>query len=107
MNAELQDYFNETTESDTHKEIVKVKDKVEGILEMDEKARNSDKWLIYQYAVSMGLNMDFEDFNALPSFESITRCRRKLQEKGQYLSDSQIAEKRGQREVEFEEWSKE
>ena len=107
MNTTLTDYFNPETESDIHKEIIQVKDKVEEILEQDEKARNSDKWLIYQYAVSMGLDMDFEDFKALPSFESITRCRRKLQEQGLYLSDSQIVEKRGQREVEFEEWSKE
>jgi len=107
MNTLLKDYFDPETESETHQELVKVKDIVEDILDSDEKARNSDKWLIYLYWVSKGLEMDFEEFEDMPSFESITRVRRKIQEQGLYLSDKQIADKRGQREVEFEEWSKE
>ncbi len=58
----------------------RVNELVEAELRADPRTRNSDKFLIWRILISYGIHIDFDKFMELPSFESITRCRRKLQE---------------------------
>lgn len=55
---------------------------VKSIMERDERARNDDKFLIISVLRAMGFKIyiDYKDLPNIPSFESITRARRKLQE---------------------------
>lgn len=86
--------------------------RVENILSRDNNAKNSDKWLIYRVLEEIsqenGCNLfiPFTLFDKFPSFESITRCRRKLNEKGRYLpTDREVIEKRKKRERVFRNWA--
>ncbi len=68
-----------------HEGLMKV---VEEVLEGDQQARDNDTWLIIQVLRKMGFKIfiDYSDLNKLPSFESITRCRRHVQnDKGKFL----------------------
>ena len=53
----------------------------EGIIELmknDQKCRNSDKWLVWKYLrdkAGINIFIPFEDFERMPSFESIRRIR--------------------------------
>jgi len=53
---------------------------VETELRTDPRTRDSDKFLIWKILVYHGVHIDYEEFMNLPSMETITRCRRKLQE---------------------------
>jgi hypothetical protein len=77
-------------------DIMFVKDAVEECLSEDERARNDDKWLIIQVLRKMKFDVfiPYGKLKDMPAFESITRCRRKLQEEGMYLADEKIIEKR-------------
>lgn len=61
-------------------------DLVKSILSINPESRNSDKkliWVVFEklgYLTSSG-TIDFEDMIKAPSMETITRCRRKIQER--------------------------
>jgi len=84
-------------------DILTVKDAVEEVLREDKRARNNDKWLIIQVLRKLGFKIyiDYKQLDEMPSFESITRCRRKFQEQGLYLPDKDVREARRQEEEEM------
>ena len=91
---------------ETKKEIMKVSEMVEEILKEDERSRNDDTWLIYKVCRKItNIFIPYEDFKKLPAFETITRVRRKFQNKdNKYLPTSKdVRFKRGIREVIFRE----
>lgn len=72
--------------NETHTEIKVVKEIVLDLLASDARCRNDDKWLIWRYLtkdvvdVPMDYHfMDFKMFERSPSFETITRVRRRIQ----------------------------
>lgn len=71
-------------------------DRVELLLKNYPETRNSDKELIITFMDKLGANFTPEQIEIikLVSFESITRCRRKFQEKGMYLATGKIAQER-------------
>lgn len=77
-------------------DVQTVKSAVEEILAADQRARNNDTWLIFRVLQKQGYNIfiPFEAIDNMPAFESITRCRRKLQEAGQYLATDKTAAER-------------
>lgn len=77
-------------------DVVCVKETVEEILKTDERSRSDDKWLIIQTLRKMGFEVfvPYQKLESMPSFESITRCRRKLQEQGLYPSSPKVADER-------------
>ena len=64
-------------------ELRKLKDVVHEVMTQDPKTRNSDKWLIIQVLRKLGFKIyvDYKDLKNMPSFESITRVRRDIQNK--------------------------
>ena len=64
----------------------KISDMVENLLRVDPRTRDSDKFLIWAIMYQYGIKIPYDKFMELPSFESITRCRRKLQEKNTELA---------------------
>lgn len=90
-------------------EIFKVSEVVKQCLVEDSKCRNDDKWLILIALKKMGFHIviPFDDMLYMPSFESITRCRRLLQEKNPDLRPSaETAERRLKNEKEMHEIKK-
>ena len=83
---------------------------VKGILEVDDRARNDDKWLILMTLRELGFKIyiDYHELNSMPSFETITRIRRKLNEQEKYLPNQNTIEKRKEKSIEFaQEFSRE
>ena len=83
---------------------------VETILENDERARNCDKWLVYRVLRHFtNAYIPFEDFNKFPSFETVTRCRRKIQHtQGRLLpTDIDVYNQRQLRQASIKCWAKE
>lgn len=77
---------------------------VKEVMETDEKTRNSDKWLIIQTLRKLGFKIyvDYYELGDMPSFESITRARRFLQNtKGILIPTEDIDLHRSRRELEF------
>lgn len=83
---------------------------VASILEKNKKARNSDTILILNYMLEYTQirhaddNVRDEICNALmqmPMFESITRCRRKLQSQGFYQASSETQKERKKMEIKY------
>ena len=61
---------------------------VRDLMRQDERCRNDDKWLTYRTMRKFtDIKIPFEDFSKIPSFESISRCRRKIQKKVQTKLD--------------------
>lgn len=87
---------------------------MEEILRKDKLAREDDCYLILQvigklYPNEIGKKFATVMFNAKNkgiSFESITRCRRKLQEKKPELRDEEIAKMRNRKQKEYIKYSK-
>ena len=76
---------------------MRISSTVEHALRMNEQARSSDKILLIQVWHDMGLDLDpkqMRKFLDIPSPETITRVRRKLQEEGKYLGDKEVMEER-------------
>jgi hypothetical protein len=75
---------------DFEKELITTMKIVEEVLRTNDKARNSDKWLIIEVLKKMGFKIfiDYKQLSDMPSFETITRCRRKLQEENPNLQSS-------------------
>lgn len=96
------------------KHLKKLEQIVEEILTNDELSRKDDCYLILKvisklYPYEVGKQFETVMFNAKSkgiSFESITRCRRKLQEKNPELKDEKIAEIRGKKQKEYIKYSK-
>jgi len=81
-------------------EIKTIKSFVHDVLENDYKTRDSDTWLIFQVLREMGFKIfiDFKDFKKMPSFETITRCRRFIQHnEGKFPSKHKINDLRDQK----------
>lgn len=71
--------------------------RVEAILERVPIARNSDTELWLIYAQKSGLNLTPEQeqiIRDMPTFETITRVRRKLQENGDYQASQAVRQRR-------------
>jgi len=76
------------------------------LLRTDQRCRNDDKWLTWKYLrEKAGINIfiPFEDFEKMPSFESIRRIRQHIQntEKKLLPTDEKV---RKQRKISEEEW---
>lgn len=87
----------------TNKEIETIKEVVREVLEENPKCRNSDKFLILQTLRKMGFKIyiDYNDLDNIPSFETITRCRRFIQNKeGKYIPNKQVDKMRNRRQQE-------
>jgi len=86
-------------------EIMTITNRVRKIMSNDPKTRNSDLFLILQTLKQMGLKIeiDFEQLKEIPSFETITRCRRHIQNTEKILLPTimEIAIKRRIKESEF------
>jgi len=99
-------------------DILNVSDTVESILKHDPRSRSDDKYLIFKVLDRMGygeiniqtmqiqISIDQENMKEMPSFESITRCRRKLQENDLYLPSDKISKERERRKQEMKQINK-
>ncbi len=90
--------------------LAEVQERVEHVLRVDERSRNDDKWLIYLVLRSYtNIFIPYDDFRKLPSFESISRVRRKFQNNaGLYLpTDPKVQKKRNLFSEEIRLWSTE
>lgn len=78
------------------------------LLESDPLCRSNDRWLCYRaLLVYGGARLSFEDFVSCPSFETLTRCRRKIQhDEGLFLASDDVVERRVERQAFVKEWSK-
>lgn len=74
----------------------KTERRVRYLLENHPKTRNSDKELIIQYLQHAGAELSEKQIAIIRDtvFESITRCRRKIQEGGEFPADKSIASER-------------
>ena len=86
------------------KEIKKVSGLVSHVLSVDERARNDDKWLCYQVFRMIAqhnghdLFIPFACWEQFPSFETVSRVRRDLQNnKGMYPANAETTAKRSGR----------
>ena len=71
-----------------------IADRVKAILSAMPKTRSSDLelWLVYAYKSGLKLTPEQQEvIKGMPSFETITRVRRKLQEDGNYRASSEVA----------------
>jgi len=74
------------------KDLITISELVEEVLATNHNARNSDKELISCILERYNFTMTGEQlaiWNKLPAFESITRARRKIQEK-KYQADPEV-----------------
>lgn len=79
----------------------KIKDVVHNILKKDSRARNNDKFLVLETLRHMGFKVyiDYEDLEVMPSFETITRSRRFIQnELGECLPTPEVDQRRTEQE---------
>lgn len=97
------------------KKLIKVEKIVEKILEENIETRKDDFKLILEVFNKINENTKYIKFSyvlqnhkamGLPSFESITRARRKIQERRQDLVDNKTAVKREEEIEEYEEYSR-
>lgn len=92
-------------------EIKQIQNVVKKVLIVDELSRKNDNHLICETMRRMGFNIErsFKDVmndNLTPSFESITRARRKVQQEHPNLKDNYVAQLRFQWEEMFREFSR-
>ena len=92
-------------------EIKQIQNVVKKDIIVDEISRNNDNHLICETMRRMGFNIErsFKDVmndNLTPSFESITRARRKLQQEHPNLKDNYVAQLRVQQEEIYREFSR-
>lgn len=97
---------NVQLETQVDKEMRKVKNVVKKILEEDDFARSDDHWLLCKAMQHyLGVAIPYDKLKSMPSFESITRARRKLQEHGDYAPTEQVEDKRADRCEQFANWA--
>lgn len=95
------------------KQLKRLEEIVEEILKNDELSRKDDCYLILQvvtklYPYEIGKKFETVMFNAKSkgiSFESITRCRRKLQEKNPELKDEETVKIRNAKQKDYIKYS--
>lgn len=90
------------TLNNIEKQFKKVSEAVKLLLENEERARNEDKWLQLIYVRGIqGINliMPFTDWERMISFETIARCRRKLQEEAEIILDNDKASEEKKKEA--------
>lgn len=77
-------------------DVLCVKGVVEAVLSEDERARNDDTWLCLQVLRMMGFGIfiPYKELDDMPKFESISRCRRKFQERGLFPAAPKVVEER-------------
>lgn len=73
-------------------EIIQMKIRVEKILKRDPRARDSDKWLYMKILEDLGyeIHADYGEVTNLPSWETVSRIRRKFQEFDLYLPNPEV-----------------
>ena len=88
-------------------EFDNTKDLVKKIMREDNRCRNDDKWLCYKVLRHFTkAYIPYEDFDKFPSFETVTRCRRKIQnDDRELLPNTETSMNRKQRQTEVREWS--
>ena len=84
-------YITKGMKGDKQEEMLKMKDRVEGILKRDPRSRSSDKWLYMKILEDLGyeIHADYGEVSNLPSWETISRIRRKFQQHEMYLADGE------------------
>lgn len=97
-------------------EFIKNEEIVEYVLRIHEKSRNDDFYLILKVYELINpkpiYNCSFRDvmlnhkLYGLPSFHTISRCRRKVFEKYPNLKPLKVTEKRNELEEEYKEYSR-
>jgi hypothetical protein len=83
-----------------------IKERVENLLKASVKARNSDIELLILYMQKSGMELSekqIEIFRKMPSAETITRIRRKLQEEGKYEASDAVNQARYDKMKEYQE----
>lgn len=93
---------------ETKEELKKVSAIIEDLLEKDERCRNDDKWLTIQVMSKFTrIYIPYEDLPKIPAFETIKRCRAKIQNKeGRFPpTDSEVIERRAKRSKDFKKWA--
>ena len=65
---------------------------VEELLRDDPRCRKDDKWLIIQTLKKLGFSfyIDYRDLEDIPAFETITKCRRKIQNEENKYNDEEF-----------------
>jgi len=82
---------------------------VQELLRSDERCRNDDKWLTYRVMSHFTkIFIPFEDFKIIPTFETVSRCRRKIQNKHlMYPPTSEdVIKRRHVRRIQVNMWSR-
>jgi len=92
---------------ETGKEFKTVKALVLNLLETIPRCRNDDKYLTYMVMRNFtNIYINFNDFEKMPSFETIKRARAKIQNnEGLFPPTSEIAIKRRKRQSEVKTWA--
>ena len=83
--------------------IPKIKDIVRQALKEDPGSRDSDLWLIINVLRRMGFKIyiDYKDIGRMPSLETITRIRRKIQNtNGEFLPSPDVDAHRNKKQTE-------
>lgn len=83
---------------------MRVNQRVENILAVSSKARNSDKELLIIYMQKSGMKLteeQIEIYRNMPAADTITRVRRHLRESGKYLPSVEVDKHRFDRYVGF------
>ena len=86
----------------------KIKERTKSILELSEKACNSDRELILEYVKRFYPSLDMveiETFLICVPMTSILRSRRKIQHEGMYLSNKQIKAYRDAESLTMKAWA--
>jgi len=93
---------------ETGKEFKTVKELVLNLLETSPRCRNDDKYLTYMVMRHFtNIYINFNDFEKIPSFETIKRTRAKIQNnEGLFPPTSETALKRRKRQGEVKQWAK-
>jgi hypothetical protein len=90
----------------TEQEVKKVKEIILKLLASDNRCRNDDKWLTYRVMRTFtNIYIPYEDFDKIPSFETIKRTRAYIQnvDKQFIPTDPNVIAKRENRRKEFRE----
>lgn len=93
------------------KQLYKVEDEVEKILEEYPITRTDDQLLYVAYWRGKAPDISFIEFWKNPkkyggrAYKSVERCRRKIQERRPELKDSKVAEYRDELTIEYEQYA--
>lgn len=78
----------------THKEIKTLEQVARKVLERDVRSRKDTKWFVLQVLREYGVKafIDYRDLAIMPSFESILKTKRTIQNKNNEFNDCFISE---------------